>query len=639
MDKWLNNLKISNKLLVAPVIVLGFLIAFFVVGLWGLNSQKSSLNAIFNEDFQNAVKVDDYLNTITELQGNIYKYITWARANYSQSRLDEITNYQNAQLEKTVKSLTELSALNSVPDDQKVLIKKALAEFKDYKQAVASFFDLAGFDLNTATMAVSTVEEKHAALLTTITQIHNKTMQNSQISFDSASRNYSMAVTVFVIFLIASISLSLLAIFRINRAIIKPLVNLNEAAQKVSGGNYDVNIQTMSDDEIGRLTSVFKEMVENIKSSSEILLVEKNSVEQKVNEAVRTIEEQKQYLSSSVNSILSAMGKFAEGDLTVNLTIEKEDEIGKLFEGFNQAVKNVHNLISSVTQAAEAVASASGQISSSSEQMASGASEQSAQTVEVVTAVEEMAKTIIELTKNSSRAADASQNAGSIAKEGGRVVDATIDGMNEVARVVKQSSEKVHTLGMNSDKIGEIVQVIDDIADQTNLLALNAAIEAARAGEQGRGFAVVADEVRKLAERTTKATKEIADMIRQIQKDTQDAVISMQKGTEEVEKGKLLADKAGNSLQQIIKGADEVAGMALFIASASEEQSSAAEQISRNIDAISNVTRESASGLQQIARASEDLNRLTINLQELISRFNLGSQPNKLTGHKRILIS
>jgi methyl-accepting chemotaxis protein len=155
-------------------------------------------------------------------------------------------------------------------------------------------------------------------------------------------------------------------------------------------------------------------------------------------------------------------------------------------------------------------------------------------------------------------------------------------------------------------------------------LALNAAIEAARAGEQGRGFAVVADEVRKLAERTTKATKEIAAMITQIQKDTlTNAVKVMQSGKDEVEKGKHLTEKAGSSINDIILGAEKVADLITQVAAASEEQSSAAEEIGKNIEAINQVTQETAGGIQQIAQASEDLSRLTVNLQELIAKFKL----------------
>jgi len=333
---------------------------------------------------------------------------------------------------------------------------------------------------------------------------------------------------------------------------------------------------------------------------------------------------QENYLNHNAQKMLIEMEKFALGDLSIGLKVEnKEDLIGKLFTGFNQVVDNIRNIIVKVTEAVQATASAANQISSSTEEMAAGAQEQSSQATEVAGAVEQMTKTIYETTKNTVQATEASKNAGVIAKEGGHVVEETIIGMNRIAEVVRKSADTVQELGKSSDQIGEIVQVIDDIADQTNLLALNAAIEAARAGEQGRGFAVVADEVRKLAERTSKATKEIAAMIKQIQKDTGDAVDSMQEGTKQVEDGKLLAEKAGASLEEIIIGAERVVDIVTQVAAASEEQSSAAEQISKNIESISSVTQESASGIQQIAHASEDLNRLTLNLQELIAQFKL----------------
>ncbi len=320
----------------------------------------------------------------------------------------------------------------------------------------------------------------------------------------------------------------------------------------------------------------------------------------------------------------------ATGDLTVRVKGEYQGDHQVIKNSINQLGNSLEEMISEVNDSVSATSSSSNEISSSTEELATGAEEQSQQTNEVATAVEQMTKTIIETTKNASDAAASSKNYGDVAKDGGDVVNKTIEGMGRISEVVKKSASTVQQLGKSSEQIGEIVQVINDIADQTNLLALNAAIEAARAGEQGRGFAVVADEVRKLAERTTKATKEIASMIRQIQRDTEGAVVSMEEGTREVEKGKELADKAGESLKQIINGAGEVVNIITQVAAASEEQSSASEQISKNIDAISSVTQQSTSAVQQIARAAEDLNRLTNHLEQLISKFKISNSKHHL---------
>lgn len=417
----------------------------------------------------------------------------------------------------------------------------------------------------------------------------------------------------------------------ISRLITQPVNILAVSAIKVSEGDLNQTIEHDSKDEIGQLASAFNKMIENLRKAYNDLRVEKESVEKKVEEAVRESEEQKNYLERSVRTILTEMDKFAEGDLTVNLEKEKDDIIGSLYTGFNKVVANIRMMIEKVTEAVSATASASSQISSSSEEMAAGAQEQSAQANEIASAVQQMTSTILETTKNASQATQEAKNAGQLASEGGNVVDNTVVGMNRISEVVAKAAHTVKDLGKSSDKIGEIVQVIDDIADQTNLLALNAAIEAARAGEQGRGFAVVADEVRKLAERTTKATKEIATMITTIQKETSGAVQSMEEGTQEVERGRELAEQAGASLRKIIESSHQVVDVINQVASASEEQSSAAEQISQNIEAISSVTHQSATGIQQIARASEDLNRLTENLQNLVTKFKLNK--NKYDSH------
>ncbi|MGE5409452.1 MAG: methyl-accepting chemotaxis protein [Clostridiales bacterium] len=408
------------------------------------------------------------------------------------------------------------------------------------------------------------------------------------------------------------------------RRIVKPIHQLAETAQKISDGDYSLRIKVKANDETKILADTLNKMVENVNESLEKLSAEKVGVEKKVEEAIRLSESQKEYLSHSVESMLMAMDRFAGGDLTVRLDIAKDDLIGKMFKGFNETVESFSKMVINVTEAIQETASASNQISASTEEMALGSSQQASEISRIASSIEEMIETILTNTKDAETAAKTASSAGDKAKQGGVTVSDTMNGMSRISEVVLRSAFQVEELGKSSNKIGEIIQVIDDIADQTNLLALNAAIEAARAGEQGRGFAVVADEVRKLAEKTSKATKEIALMIKQIQSDTIVAVESISLGTKEVEQGKSLAGNAGQALNEIISGTETVCEVISRVALASEKQASSSEEISRNIESITKVTSKSTTEIQQIASAASDLDKLTLNLQELIGKFNTG---------------
>ncbi len=344
---------------------------------------------------------------------------------------------------------------------------------------------------------------------------------------------------------------------------------------------------------------------------------------------IKNVKEIQDYLARSTGKLLTEMEKFADGNLTVQLTPEREgDDIAKLYFGFNEAVRKMHELIELTVNAVQDTVKESSEIASSTEEMAAGANEQSSQTNEMASAIEEMTSTILETTRNANEAKQTSDKTSVIAHEGGEVVKQTLKGMEDVLKVIVEAKNMINGLGESSQKIGEIINVINDIADQTNLLALNAAIEAARAGEQGRGFAVVADEVRKLAERTSRATDEIKTMISEIQKDTSSAVSVIQQGHFAAEEGMSLAQSAGKSLKNIIDEINKVVFAVQNVAAASEEQSSAAEEISRSVSGVSSVTSQYAEKIGQVARATEKLNTQANNILDICGNFIL-NQGNK----------
>lgn len=332
-----------------------------------------------------------------------------------------------------------------------------------------------------------------------------------------------------------------------------------------------------------------------------------------------------------VRPLIEGIKLVSTGDLTLELHQNSNDEIGGLIENLGNFVRSLRSNVEEVQEATVAVTSYASHIRNESTNMAQGASEQTQQISTVAGAVKEMMRTIQDNSRNATTTLSTARGAKESAEQGGKVVKETVEGMKRIAGVVKKSSDTIQALGKSSKQIGEIVSVINEIADQTNLLALNAAIEAARAGEQGRGFAVVADEVRKLAERTTKATKEIATMIKSIQKDTEEAVYSMSEGTREVDNGISLADKAGVSLKEIMQVSQRVADMVTEIAAASEEQSKAGEEISNNVESINELADQTAARTLQVARSAEDLDRLTETLRQVVSQFKF-SREKQLSG-------
>ncbi len=671
--KWFFNLKIRTKILMSSIFIALFTAVVGYEGITALKSADESDKVLYKN---NLVPLKYLVNLSTNFQ-EVHNYSAEIQLVSSAEERSDLLNKIASTENEVDDSITGLEK-TILFDEVRTAFSAVKKNYDSYKSALQSYINayIAQNDQQ-AKLLWSSLRRSKLSVQNSIANfsdiLDRRAMQRGKeniLAVDS-SVNFMTIVVILSVFIAMGVGIF------ISRVISKPLTDLTLTAGKLALGETDIIVTSTTNDEIGKLQKSFSEMIEKIKLQAEAAVkIAKGDLS--VNIAAKS---DKDILTHAMNKVIESLRKLsAETDILIKSAVageldrrsnagQFEGAYKEIIEGFNQTLDAVikpvqdcmkvleimstgdfssrvkedyegqHkllkesvnklgdsmvNILRDVSDAIQAVASASNQISSSTEELAAGAEEQSAQSNEIAAAVNEMTATITQTTKHASNAADNSKTSLELASVGNNAALETVEGMKEISQVVNRTGKTIKELGKSSDQIGEIVQVIDDIADQTNLLALNAAIEAARAGEQGRGFAVVADEVRQLAERTTKATKEIAEMIKKIQKDTNEAVVSMEYGVKEVERGKELAVKAGNALEKIIVSVQHVNDVISQVAAASEEQSATAEQISRNIESINNVTRESAAGTQQIARAAEELNKLTDNLQNLINKFNIG---------------
>jgi twitching motility protein PilJ len=324
----------------------------------------------------------------------------------------------------------------------------------------------------------------------------------------------------------------------------------------------------------------------------------------------------------AIMRLLDEMSSLAEGDLTVQATVT-EDITGAIADSVNYAVEALRKLVTTISQSGIQLDGAARQTQALASHLARASSAQSKQIGSATESIGAMASSIEEVSGNAERGADVARHSVDVAHKGGDAVRRTIDGMNTIRETIQETSKRIKRLGESSQEIGNIIELISDIAEQTNILALNASIQASMAGEAGRGFAVVADEVQRLAERAANATKQIEVLVRTIQTDTNEAVVSMERSTTDVVGGALLAENAGAALQEIEQVSNQIASLVQNISASARSQSMAAQNIARNMQVLREISAQSADSTSATSHAIAKLADLSASLRKSITGFRL----------------
>jgi twitching motility protein PilJ len=387
------------------------------------------------------------------------------------------------------------------------------------------------------------------------------------------------------------------------RALSAQVENLQTVFQRIEAGDYSARAKMLGDDELGEVAESLNAMLD------------------KTSALVQSRDE-KAEIQRSIMKLLDEVSGVADGDLTKEAEVSA-DMTGAIADSFNFMIDHLRRIIGNVQKATNQVTAAATKISSSAEELVDGSEVQTEQIVNTSAAIDEIAASIQQVSDNAASSTAVAQQALSTAKQGNQAVRNTIEGMNKIREQAQETAKRIKRLGETSQEIGQIVQLIDDIADRTSILALNASIQAAAAGDAGRGFAVVAEEVERLAVRSTEATKKIAALVKAIQGETNEAVGAMEKNIQEVVSGSKIANQAGQSLNEIEGVSMKLAEIIQSISQASKQQARSSEALARSMGSISQITKRTASGTKQTAESVGSLAKLAEELRGSVSAFKL----------------
>ena len=385
---------------------------------------------------------------------------------------------------------------------------------------------------------------------------------------------------------------------------------------------------------LGILFALYQLLKQRERGGSERILIERETLRRRQeaeveSERARQIKEENERNQIAILRLLDELGDLADGDLTVNATVS-EDFTGAIADSVNFAIDQLRQLVLVINSTADRVSQSSEQTQMNAVELAEASEHQAQKIAGVSAAINEMTVSIDQVSNNASESATVAQRSVAIAYNGAEVVQRSIEGMNVIRDQIQETSKRIKRLGESSQEIGDIVGLINDIADQTNVLALNAAIQASMAGEAGRGFAVVADEVQRLAERSANATKQIETLVKTIQANTSEAVMSMESTTSEVVRGARLAKDAGEALEEVQTVSNTLAELIQNISNAALQQAESAGHISHTMNIIQDITSQTSSGSMATARSIGELSEMAAALQKSVTGFKVSNDDEQL---------